>query len=208
MTVIAIDGTFASGKGTLGRKLAAHFGLAYLDTGKLYRAVANKVMTAGGDPDSEAECVKAAQSLDMSILNDPTLKSGPVGAAASRVAVHPGVRQALIFFQRDFAAKGAVLDGRDIGTVICPDADVKIFVDAEPNERASRRHTELLGYGEDITFETVLAQLKERDTRDAARKTAPLRLAADSHLLDTTGLSIDSTFAHAVKICEAVLDAN
>jgi cytidylate kinase len=207
MTVIAIDGTFASGKGTLARRLAAHYNLAYLDTGKLYRAVAHEVMQSGGDPDNADDGEAAAKALDTSLLGNPILKSGPVGAAASRVAVHPGVRAALFEFQRDFAAKGAVLDGRDIGTVICPDADVKIFVDAQPEERASRRHTELLGYGEDITFDTVLAQLKERDHRDANRAKAPLKPAADSHLLDTTGLSIESVFNGAVKICEAVLGA-
>ena len=145
MTVIAIDGTFASGKGTLARRLAQHYGLAYLDTGKLYRAVAYQVMTAGDDLDNTEHCTQAAKALDTKLLDDPILKSGPVGAAASRVAVHLGVRAALLDFQRDFAAQGAVLDGRDIGTVICADADVKIFVDAEPEERASRRHNGAFG---------------------------------------------------------------
>lgn len=207
MTVIAIDGTFASGKGTLARRLAAHFGLAYLDTGKLYRAVAHQVMQSGGDPDNEADCAHQARSLNTELLDEPILKSGPVGAAASRVAVHPKVRAALLSFQREFALRGAVLDGRDIGTVICPDADVKIYVDASPEERAGRRHKELLGYGEDISLETVLAQLKERDYRDANRAEAPLKPADDGHLLDTTGLSIDGAFKAAVSISESVLTA-
>lgn len=207
MTVIAIDGTFASGKGTLARRLAAHYGLEHLDTGKLYRAVAYQVMQAGGDPDNEDICAAQAEALDVSILADPILKSGPVGAAASRAAVHPKVRAALLTFQREFAAKGAVLDGRDIGTVICPEADVKIYVDAAPEARAARRHQELLGYGEDITLETVLAQLRERDHRDANRAQAPLKPADDAHLLDTTGLSIDGAFNAALALCSAILAA-
>ncbi len=205
MTVIAIDGTFASGKGTLAKRLAAHFGLAYLDTGKLYRAVAHAVLLSGGDPDDAQTCAAAAQALDTSALDDPILKSGGVGAAASKVAVHKAVRAALFDFQRAFAARGAVLDGRDIGTVICPDADVKLYVDAAPEERARRRHMELIGYGEDISYETVLMQLKERDARDAGRIEAPLKPAADAHLLDTTDLSIDAAFDAAVRVCSAVL---
>ncbi|MGJ8563861.1 MAG: (d)CMP kinase [Alphaproteobacteria bacterium] len=205
MTIIAIDGTFASGKGTLARKIAAHFGLNYLDTGKLYRAVAHQVLEAGGDPDDAVISAKIAKSFKADKLDDPILKSGPVGAAASKVAVHPAVRAALFDFQREFSRSGAVLDGRDIGTVICPDADVKLYVDASPEERAKRRHLELTGYGEDISFETVLAQLKERDHRDSTRLEAPLKPAKDAHLLDTTGLSIDAAFDAAVRICDAVL---
>lgn len=207
MTVIAIDGTFASGKGTLAKRLAVHYNLKHLDTGKLYRAVARDVMNTGGNPDNAEDGLKAAQSLDPQTLDDPLLKSGPVGAAASKVAVHKDVRAALLDFQRQFATQGAVLDGRDIGTVICPDADVKLFVDAEPEERAGRRHTELLGYGEDITFKTVLEQLKERDYRDANRTEAPLKPAEDAHLLDTTNLSIERAFDAAVMIIDAVLAA-
>lgn len=207
MTVIAIDGTFASGKGTLARKLAVHFGLGYLDTGKLYRAVARQVLESGGDPDDAKACTKVAKSLNTDALDDPILKSGPVGAAASKVAVHTDVRAALFDFQREFAAKGAVLDGRDIGTVICPDADVKLFVDAAPEERAKRRHLELTGYGEDITFETVLEQLKERDHRDSTRSQAPLKPADDAHLLDTTGLAKDAVLQMAIRLCDAVLAA-
>ena len=202
---IAIDGTFSSGKGTLASKLAAHYGLPYLDTGKLYRAVAKRVMDAGVDPDDGEQCAAFASSLSADELSDPILKSGPVGAMASRVAVHPPVRAALLSFQKDFAAKGAVLDGRDIGTVICPDAEVKLFVDADPEERARRRHLELTGYGEDITYETVIAQLRERDARDSGRDIAPLKPAENAHLLDTTNLSIARAFEIAIAMCDAIL---
>ena len=205
MTVIAIDGTFASGKGTLAKRLAAHYGLAYLDTGKLYRAVGYAVMQAGDDPENPEHAAKAAKALTGNELDDPILKSGDVAVTASKVAVHPEVRQALFQFQRDFAAKGAVLDGRDIGTVICPDANVKFYVDAKAEVRAKRRHTELTGYGEDITFETVLAQLIERDNRDKNRKEAPLKAADDAHLIETSIMSIDEVFETAVRITDVVL---
>jgi len=206
MTVIAIDGTFASGKGTLGKRLADHYGLAYLDTGKLYRAVGYAVMKAGDDPENAAHAAKAAKALTGGELDDPILKSGEVAVNASKVAVHPDVREALFQFQRDFAANGAVLDGRDIGTVICPDADVKLYVDAKAEVRAKRRHQELTGYGEDITFETVLAQLIERDNRDKNRKEAPLKAADDAHLIETSVMSIDEVFETAMRIVDAVLD--
>ena len=205
MTVIAIDGTFASGKGTLGKRLAAHYGLAYLDTGKLYRAVGYAVIQAGNDANNPAHAATAAEALTGKDLDDSILKSGEVAVNASKVAVHPEVRQALFQFQRDFAAKGAVLDGRDIGTVICPDADVKLYVDAKAEIRAQRRHTELKGYGEDITFDTVLAQLIERDSRDKNRKEAPLKAADDAHLIETSNLGIDEVFEIAVRITDAVL---
>lgn len=205
MTVIAIDGTFASGKGTLGKRLAAHYGLAYLDTGKLYRAVGYAVMQAGDDPENAAHAAKAAKALTGAELDDPILKSGEVAVNASKVAVHTDVRQALFQFQRDFAAKGAVLDGRDIGTVICPDADVKFYVDAKAEIRAQRRHKELISYGEDITFETVLSQLIERDHRDKTRKEAPLKAAEDAHLIETSVMGIDEVFDTAVRITDAIL---
>jgi len=205
MTVIAIDGTFASGKGTLGKRLADHYGLPYLDTGKLYRAVGHAVMTTGDDPSDANKAALAAKALDVKILSDPILKSGDVAVAASKVAVHPEVRAALFQFQRDFAKAGAVLDGRDIGTVICPDADVKLYIDAAPNERARRRHLELAGYGEEISFETVLTQLTERDTRDKTREEAPLIPAEDAHLIDTTHLDIEAVFDVAVQIIDGVL---
>lgn len=213
MTIIAIDGTFASGKGTLGKKLASHYGFGYLDTGKLYRAVALAALERGADLENANLVGEIAKTLDLKGLDNPNLKSGPVGAAASKIAIHPQVRQALFDVQRKFAAqpgkdfKGAILDGRDIGTVICPDADVKIYVDASPEVRAARRHKELLGYGEDINFEDVLAQLHERDARDKGRKDAPLKPAANAHLLDTTNLAIEPAFEAAKAIVDAVLSA-
>jgi len=205
MSVIAIDGTFASGKGTLAKQLAKHYGLKYLDTGKLYRAVGYAVLQAGHNPADSEPAAKAAKDLDIKTLDDPILKSGDVAVAASKVAVHADVRAALFQFQRDFAAAGAVLDGRDIGTVICPDAEVKLYIDAAPETRARRRHQELTGYGEDINFETVLNQLAERDTRDKTRKEAPLIPADDAHLIDTTHLDIDAVFNLAVQIVDGVL---
>ena len=205
MTVIAIDGTFASGKGTLGKRLADHYGLPYLDTGKLYRAVGHALIKAGNDPSDAGKAALAAKVLDVKILSDRVLKSGDVAVAASKVAVHPEVRAALFQFQRDFAKLGAVLDGRDIGTIICPDADVKLYIDAAPEERARRRHLELTAYGEDISLETVLAQLIERDTRDKTRKEAPLKPAEDAHLIDTTHLGIEAVFDLAVEIVDGLL---
>ena len=205
MTIIAIDGTFASGKGTLGKGLAAHYGLPYLDTGKLYRATAKRVLDAGGDVSNSEDGTRAAKSIVADELSDPILKSGPIGAAASKVSVHPDVRAALFDFQRDFAEAGGVLDGRDIGTVICPDADVKLYVTATQIERANRRHAELTGYGETLSVDDVLAQLIERDTRDSTRAAAPLKPAEDAHLLDTTGLGIEDVLQAAIEICDAVL---
>lgn len=208
-TSIAIDGTFASGKGTLAKRLAVHYKLAYLDTGKLYRAVAKRVIDASGDPDNIEDATKAAIALGESDIDkafsDPDLKSGPIGAAASKVAVHPPVRAALLELQRDFATKGAVLDGRDIGTVICPDADVKLYVDAKPEIRAARRQAELVSYGEEISVETVLGQLMERDARDMGRKDAPLKPADDAHFLNTSNLSVDEAFEAACRVIDAVM---
>jgi len=204
---LAIDGTFASGKGTLAGQLAQHYGLSYLDTGKLYRAVAKRVIDNDINPDDGAACAALAKLITPQELSDIALKSGPVGAMASKVAVHPPVRASLLAFQRDFAAKGSVLDGRDIGTVICPDARVKLFVTAEPEIRAQRRYKELKGYGEDISYEAVLAQLKERDARDSGRDIAALKPAEDAHLLDTTNLSIERAFEVAVTLCDAILAA-
>ena len=211
--VIAIDGTFASGKGTLAKKLAAHFGYAYLDTGKLYRAVALRALNAPTDMHDGGALAKHAALIDPAELDNPELKSGRVGAAASKVAIHTEVRAALYDYQRDFAAKpgndfkGAVLDGRDIGTVICPDAQVKIYVDAKPEVRAERRYKELLSYGEDISLAKVSADLAERDHRDQNRAEAPLKPAANAHLLDTTNLSIDAAFEQARKLVDAILSA-
>ena len=189
----------------MGKGLAAHYGLPYLDTGKLYRAAAKRVLDAGGDVENSDDGTRAAKSIIAEDLSDPILKSGPIGAAASKVSIHPGVRAALFDFQRSFAAKGGVLDGRDIGTVICPDADVKLYVTATQIERAKRRHAELTGYGETLSVNDVLAQLIERDTRDSTRAAAPLKPAADAHLLDTTGLGIAEVLQAAIEICDAVL---
>lgn len=202
--VIAIDGTFASGKGTLAKALAAHYGYHYLDTGKLYRAAARDMLLAGEDTNDAGAATRFAKAINPDSLNDPELKQSAVAAAASKLAVHKTVRAALLDFQRSFAAKtpGAVLDGRDIGTVICPDAKVKLYIDAKPPERARRRHTELVGYGESISLETVRAQLSERDARDAGRKEAPLKPATDSHLIDTTNMTVQTVLEMAVRIVD------
>ena len=202
--VIAIDGPAAAGKGTLARRLAAHLGYAYLDTGALYRLVALQLLLTGADPGDVTAAVTAAQNLDTSRFDDPQLRTDRVGAAASRIAALGEVRQALVGFQRQFAAHppgnapGAVLDGRDIGTVICPDAPVKLFVTASPLARARRRYLELIERGEAATEAEVLADLQARDTRDQTRASAPLRPAQDAHLLDTTNLAIDDAFAVAL----------
>ncbi len=202
--VIAVDGPAAAGKGTLARKLAAHLGYAYLDTGAIYRAVALQLLLAGSDPGDAAAALTAAQNLDTGLLDDPQLRTDKIGAAASQIAALEDVRQALVGFQRHFArnppgnAPGAVLDGRDIGTVICPDAQVKLFVTASLEARAHRRYLELIQRGEEATEAEVLADLQTRDRRDQERAAAPLRPAADAHLLDTTNLAIDDAFAVAL----------
>ena len=205
--VIAIDGTFASGKGTLAKRLAAHYGLKHLDTGKLYRATARDVLASGGSLDDAAFAASVAAKIDPDSLDDPFLKSGGMGAGASKVSVHPAVRQALFDFQRSFATQGAVLDGRDIGTVICPDAQVKLFVDAEPEVRAERRFQELRSYGEEVTFEKVLTALNERDYCYINGAVAPLRPDADAHLMDRTQLYIVVAVRTAVTLIDAVLNA-
>lgn len=211
MTVIAIDGTFASGKGTLAKRLAKHFNFAYMDTGTLYRATAAKVHANNGDLGDGPSAAVYAAALTMDDLMDPALKGGAISVSASKVSVHKEVRAALLELQQNFAKhpkkpfKGAVLDGRDIGTVICPDADVKLYVDAKPEVRAERRHKELLSYDEDISFEQVLEQLIERDHRDMNRAEAPLKPAANAHLLDTTNLGIDAAFEAARQLIVTVL---
>jgi cytidylate kinase len=201
--IIAIDGPAASGKGTLGKRLAAHFGLRHLDTGLIYRAVAKALLDAGDRLDDVARAVAAARALDPAQFDDAALKSHEIGDAASIVSVLPEVRTALLVFQRDFgrAPPGAVLDGRDIGTVIFPDADVKIFVDATPEVRAHRRAGELAGR---VNEAEVLADIRRRDERDRNRAAAPLKPAPDAHLLDTTHLDIDAAFRAAIDIVEAV----
>lgn len=201
--IIAIDGPAASGKGTLGKRLAAHYGLRHLDTGLLYRAVAKALLDAGKPATDVLAAVAAAKALD-SRFDEPALKTPAVGEAASLVSAIPEVRAALVAFQRDFAAKppGAVIDGRDIGTVICPDADVKLFVTATPQVRASRRAAEYRGQGRDIDEATVLADILRRDERDTGRAISPLRQAPDAHLLDTTNMDISSAIRAAIDIVE------
>jgi cytidylate kinase len=203
--IIAIDGPAASGKGTLGTKLAAHYGLRHLDTGLIYRAVAKALLDAGRRPDDEAAAVAAAKALDPSRFDELTLKSHAAGEAASVVSAIPEVRAALLAFQRDFAARppGAVLDGRDIGTVICPDADVKIYVTATPEVRARRRAAEYRAQRRNIDEATVLADILQRDQRDQNRAAAPLKQAQDAHLLDTTKMDISTAIRAAIDIVEA-----
>ncbi|HTQ13660.1 MAG TPA: (d)CMP kinase [Rhizomicrobium sp.] len=207
--VIAVDGTAASGKGTLAKKLAAHFGFHHLDSGSLYRLVALGVAEAGADPAKEADALAAARAIDPSRAGDPRLRSAEIGSAASLVSVFPAVRSTLLDYQRSFARRGpgAVIDGRDIGTVVCPDAQAKLFIDAAPEVRAHRRWLELKGQGAAPEESAVLKDIAERDARDRGRATAPLRPAPDAVLLDTTHLDIDAAFQAALDIVEARLKA-
>lgn len=206
--IIAIDGPAASGKGTVARRIAEYFGYAYLDTGALYRAVALSVLRAGGDPGDASTAAEHAHNLDPALTEDPEIRTARSGAAASKVAAVPAVRAALLAFQRDFAAHppgavaGAVLDGRDIGTVVCPDAARKIFVIADVEIRATRRFKELLGRGEAAIYARVLADLRERDERDGTRADAPMRRAEDAMLLDTSHLDPDQAFESARAFVE------
>jgi len=204
--IIAIDGPAASGKGTLGKRLAQHYGYRHLDTGVIYRAVAFVLMSEGADLRNEARAVQAALRLDPDMFGDPALKSQRVGEAASVVSAIPGVRDVLVDFQRAFAASppGAVLDGRDIGTVICPDADVKIFVVADPRIRARRRTLEARARGEEADEATILADILARDERDQNRPVAPLKPATDAYLLDNSNLDIEAGVRAAIDIVEAV----
>lgn len=201
--IVAVDGPTASGKGTIAKALAAHLGLPHLDTGLLYRAVGRQVMLNGGDPNDPADA-QAACSFPESLLADPELRSEEAGGFASRVSVHPGVRQALFERQRGFATQpgGAVLDGRDIGTVIAPDADVKLFVTASVEARAWRRWKEMQERGESHTLATIEEDLRRRDTRDRTRREAPLIAAADAVILDTSQLDRDAAIAAAVAVVE------
>jgi cytidylate kinase len=204
--IIAIDGPAASGKGTLAKRLAAYYDFEHLDSGLLYRAVAKAVLEAGAAPDNKAAAIAAAQTFDPARYPDDILKGDDVAKAASYVAAIPEVRAELIAFQRAFAQRkpGVVIDGRDIGTVIVPDADVKMYVTATPNERARRRILELRGRGESVDEAAVLADIVARDERDMNRPVAPLKQAQDAHLLDTTHLDIDAAVRAAVDIVEAV----
>ena len=204
--IIAIDGPAASGKGTLAKRLAAHYGLRHLDTGVIYRAVAHALICAGADLQDETAAVQAARELDPETFENPALKSQKVGTAASVVSAIPRVREALVEFQREFAAKppGAVLDGRDIGTIICPDAEVKIFVVADPKVRAHRRTLEARSRGEEAIEAAVLADILARDERDQNRPVAPLKPAKDAYLLDNSHLDIEGGVRAAIDIVEAV----
>jgi CMP/dCMP kinase len=202
--IIALDGPAASGKGTLARRLARHFNLAHLDTGSLYRAVALRALQSGGDPADPAAAEAAAKAVGPADLADPRLREERVAQTASLVATMPAVRRALLALQRDFAhhppagAAGAVLDGRDIGTVICPDADAKLFVTAGVEARARRRFKELRESGKAAIYEAVLQDMKDRDARDSQRRAAPLVPADDAFVLDTTALDADGAFAAAL----------
>ena len=202
--IIAVDGPAASGKGTIARALAAHFGLPHMDTGLLYRATALNLLEMGGDPDSEFAATRATD-LSQIDFDSPELKSETVGGLASRISAYPLVREALLERQKRFAAQqgGAVLDGRDIGTVIAPEADLKLFVTARPEVRAQRRYAELKARGLEVHFPDVLADIRARDERDTGRDAAPLVMAKDAVLLDTSDLDVDAAIAAAVAAAEA-----
>ena len=205
--VIAVDGPAASGKGTIARALAKHFGLPHMDTGMLYRAVALTMFRFGGSPASEFEAVRACEGVAQVDPSDPELRSEAVSAIASRISAYPGVRSALLERQRSFAASsdGAVLDGRDIGTVIAPNATAKLFVTASPEVRAQRRVRELLERGMPAHYEDVLIDIRARDDRDSHRAAAPLRQADDADLLDTSDMDVDKAIAAAIALVEARL---
>ncbi len=202
--IIAIDGPAASGKGTLARKLAAHYGLPHLDTGLIYRAVARRMLDLGLPLTDAVQAEAVARSLDKAALDDPRLRERSAGEAASVVSVHAGMRKALLDFQRTFANQpgGAVLDGRDIGTVVCPQATVKLFVIASAEERARRRQKELLDRGEATDYDAILEDVRRRDERDANRAEAPLKAAPDAVEIDTSILSPEQSFQTALAIVE------
>lgn len=203
--IIAVDGPAAAGKGTLARRLAAHLGLPYLDTGLLYRATGRRVLDAGGNPAGVEDATRAAENLQPGDLDRTDLRGPPADDAASKVAAIPGVRAALLDFQRRFGlAHGAVLDGRDIGTVVFPEAPVKLFVTANPEERARRRHAELAARAAPPPLAEIAAEMAARDARDSARDAAPLRPAPDAVLLDTSALDADAAFAAALRIVESL----
>ncbi len=203
--IIAVDGPAASGKGTLGKRIAEHYGLNHLDTGLLYRAVARSLLDRGIALTDETAATEAARGLDFHQLDETRLRGADAGEAASVISVYAGVRAALLDGQRSFAAQGpgAVLDGRDIGTVICPGADAKIFVTASPEERAKRRWLELKTTNPVLAYDTVLADIRRRDERDSGRASAPLRMAEDARLLDTTKLDKEAAFQAVIELIEA-----
>jgi len=203
--IIAIDGPAASGKGTLARRLAEHYGLPHLDTGLLYRAVAASLLSAGRDLRDVEAAVAAARAANLTEFDEARLRGREMGEAASIVAAMPQVRAALLAAQRDFARRpgGAVLDGRDIGSVVCPEAEVKIFLTASPEARAGRRARELAERGERADYAAILADIAKRDARDSQRSEAPLRAAADAVPLDTTAMSVEAAFAESLRIVES-----
>jgi CMP/dCMP kinase len=205
--IIAVDGPTASGKGTISKALARHFGLPWLDTGLLYRAVGRQVELNSGDADNSVDALVACTFPD-GLLDDPVLREEATGGLASRVSIHPEVRAALNKRQVDFANQpgGAVLDGRDIGTVIAPHADVKLFVTASAEIRAERRFKEMQGRGFDVDYETILADIRARDKRDSERADAPLRAAEDAHLLDTGNLTIGAAVQKAIALVDAKIE--
>ena len=205
--VIAVDGPTAAGKGTLARMLAAELGFNYLDTGSLYRAIAWTMLERGADPKDQELATEVARALDIEGIEDALLRTSDVAEAASIVAAFPPVRAEILDFQRRYARKrpGAVVDGRDIGTVVCPDAEVKLFVTASPETRANRRFLELIAKGETISEPEVLADVKARDERDTSRADSPLKPAEDAHLLDTSNLSIEAAFRAAMGLIHETL---
>lgn len=207
--VVAIDGPVAAGKGTLARRLAAHLGLRHLDSGMIYRATAARLLASGGNPEDGVAAEKAALALTAEDLARPNLRDQEIGGAASQIAALQPVRDALLAFQRAFAAEepGAVIDGRDIGTVVCPDADVKLYVTAGLEERATRRFEELVSRGETANLDDITNEIAERDRRDMERAVAPLRQADDAVLVDTSELDADAAFEKAVEIVVKQLNA-
>lgn len=203
--IIAVDGPVAAGKGTLAKRIAHHYNLKYLDTGALYRAVGLLVLRRGQDPANAAHAITAAHDVAQIDLSNPALRDEETGNAASTVAAIQPVRDVLLAYQRNVAKTrpGAVLDGRDIGTVVCPEADIKLFVTASPETRAMRRYKELLAKGLTVTFDDVFTDLQTRDARDSSRASSPLIAAEDAHLLDTTKLDIEAALAKACEIIEA-----
>lgn len=206
--VIAIDGPAASGKGTLGRMISQRYKIPYLDTGKLYRYLAFLANEKGVDPDDRAGIARIVKSIKFKDLNRIDLSSEQIGTLAANYAPYKSVRDPLLIFQRKFASSdfGAVLDGRDIGTVVCPDAQVKLYVTASPQERARRRHAELAEKGSALTREEILADIEKRDERDMSRADSPLKPAADAHLIDTSAMDIEAAFSRALEIVETAKD--